>query len=114
MGCGNFAFMFCVSTCAPENTILDDKEKVLSQLPRKPLSEMQSASYGNDMLDNDDGVVSLECNGDTNLELDISRVLQEHQGSAFDGTAIGDILSHEEMKKVFKVNCYFSSNVMVT
>ena len=90
----------------------DDEDFVLSQKPNKVLMDSQSFGYGQDVIDSEDEVVSLEVGKNGNFVINVKDLMEA--GSSRDGASydqhieIEDILSDEglDTMEVFIFN-YF-------
>ena len=91
--------MLCVSVSGVclKMEYLDDDDFMLTQQPSKEFSDTQSFGSGADIVDYEEGVVSLETNGEAKFDLDGDKLLPQSDIETCDGIQIEDISDDEEV-----------------
>ena len=86
----------CVDVCK------NDEDFILTQNSTKGHYESQSASYGCDVVDTDDELVSLECIGNANFVISKEDLIEATSSECFGDqkVQIEDILSDEDVDKM--------------
>ena len=78
----------------------DEEDFVLTQTPVKEYSETQSASYGDDLVDSNKDIVSLEAVPGPSFQVIGEDFFDATQPNVCDGVQIEDISSDEELESM--------------